>query len=152
VHAERGTAKVVEGATRSDRPIQQDRLTAWRDERTDDEMAELHRAVGDLVDFFGYSLDDPGKLDTFADSASPRRTTLTGNEIVARKTAFPAQALLLERPVVPWAGNQMLTPQAFGRLTRKGSRAAKKTAEKKAESAPQPRALLGGFRRRFRRR
>ncbi len=114
VHAERGTATWVEGATRSDKPIETTRVGAWRDELSEEQLAILRRRVGDLAPFYGYDATDPTVLDPMTVEGSPRSRTLTGTDLAVRKAAFPHLAEDLERTLTPWAGNAMLKPSAFG--------------------------------------
>jgi hypothetical protein len=116
VHAERGTARRVEGATRSDKPIGTDRLAAWTDGRTPQQMQVLVDKAGDLAGFYGYDLTDPERLSPFHVPSAPGRVTLTGTMLAERKAMFPALSAELDREITPWAGNRMLTPEAFGVL------------------------------------
>lgn len=149
VHVERGTATLVEGATRSDRPIEVDRVTAWREDRTEEEMTRLRDRTADLATFYGYDVDEPAALESMAVPGSARSKTVTGSEMALRKADMPAQSALLDRPVVGWEGNRMLTPESFGRLSRPGARAVKKAAP--APPAPPRRNLLRRVGRRLRR-
>jgi hypothetical protein len=127
VHAERGTARRVEGATRSDQPIVTDRLAAWTEGRTPQQRQVLVDRVGDLAGFYGYDLTDPEKLTPFDVPSSPGRVTMTGAMLTERIAMFPALKAEFEREITPWAGNRMLTPEAFGVLAGPG---------RKAEAAP----------------
>lgn len=134
VHAERGTAKKVEGATRSDKPIATDRIAAWADDRTPEQLAVLREKTGELAPFYGYDMDDPNALAPMvSENDGPRRKTLTGTEVAARKSEFPELKAELEREITPWAGNKMLTPDAAGIVRGSGRKTAKKTA-----AAPTP--------------
>jgi hypothetical protein len=84
-------------------------------------MARLRKRVRGLAGFFGYDLDDPARLSSFTVTGSPRGTTLTGAELRRRRADFPELARL-DKPVTPWAGNQMLTPGALGGGRRAGRR------------------------------
>lgn len=114
VHAERGTAKNVEGATRSDRPIATDRISAWVEGKTPEQLAVLTSKAGPLARFYGYDIEDTDALEPMTVPASPGRKTLTGAELAVRKGLFPELAVDFEREIVPWAGNRMLTPEAIG--------------------------------------
>jgi hypothetical protein len=120
VHAERGTARRVEGATRSDRPIATDRISAWVDDKTPEQLELLASRVEELAAFYGYHLDDPEKLDRMDVPSAPDRLTLTGTALAERKAMFPQLAAELEREVAPWAGNRMLTPDTVGLLKASG--------------------------------
>jgi hypothetical protein len=129
VHAERGTAKKVEGATRSDKPIATDRIAAWADDRTPEQLAVLRERAGELAPFYGYDMDDPTALSPMVTGTDgPRRRTLTGTEVAARKAEFPELKAELEKEITPWAGNRMLTPDAVGIVRGAGRKAAKKAA------------------------
>jgi hypothetical protein len=123
VHAERGTAQRVEGMTRSDVPIDPGRIAAWAEGRTDVQLGELRSTVGRLADFYGYDLSDPLALHSMAAEGSPRKRTLTGTELTARRAEFPDLATNFDRELTPWVGNQMLKPSAFGIVSGKGKRA-----------------------------
>jgi len=137
VHAERGTARKVEGATRSDQPIVTDRLAAWTDGRTPQQRQVLADRVGDLAGFYGYDLTDPEKLMPFHVPSAPERVTMTGTMLAERRAMFPALAAELEREITPWAGKRMLTPEAFGVLAGPG-RKAEAPAAKGAAARPKP--------------
>jgi hypothetical protein len=148
VHAERGTPQRVEGATRSDRPIVSDRIAAWSEDRPAEQLDLLRAKAGGLATLYGYDVDDSTALAPMAVPGSPRKKTLTGTEVVARRAEFPALAPELDRELTAWAGNRMLTPEAFGVLSRRGSRAAKKSTA----AAPAPEQSLGQRARRVARR
>ena len=133
VHAERGTAKKVEGATRSDKPIETDRIAAWVEDRTAEQLAVLTEKAGPLAGFYGYDTSDPHALAPITVAGSPRVKTLTGTDLAVRKAAHPQLAAALEQELTPWVGNQMLKPGALGIVEGKGRQAAKKTA---APAAP----------------
>jgi hypothetical protein len=144
VHTERGTARKVEGATRSDQPISTDRISAWTEEASDDDIAVLRKRVGGIADFFGYDLDDADRLTPLAVEGSPRHKTLTGAELARRRDEFP-ELVALDEPKTPWVGNRMLTPEALGIVTpKKGKKAA---AAKKAAAPPPPRTPVQKARR-----
>jgi hypothetical protein len=135
VHAERGTARKVEGATRSDKPIATDRITAWVADKTPEQLATLTRKAGELATFYGYDLEDPEALAPMDVPGSPGRKTLTGTELAVRKAQFPQLAAEFDREIKPWVGNRMLTPEAIGVIQGPGGRA---KAAKKASAAPPP--------------
>ena len=139
VHTERGTARRVEGATRSDKPIATDRIAAWVDDRTPRQLQVLTERVGDLAGFYGYHLDDPEKVDPMEVSSMPGRLTMTGDMLAERMVMFPQLTAELTREVTPWAGNRMLTPETLDLLT--GPPRAAKLAD--APPAPvRPRGLV----------
>lgn len=134
VHAERGTARKVEGSTRSDTPIKTDRVAAWAEDRTPQQLAVLKGKAGELAAFYGYDIEDPQALAPMTVPASSSRKTLTGTELAARKAQFPDLAPEFGREITPWAGNRMLTPDAFGIVGGQGRKATKKAP------APRPAA------------
>lgn len=144
VHAERGTAKKVEGATRSDKPIATDRIAAWAEDKTPEQLAVLKAKAGPFAPFYGYDIDDATALEPMTVPGSQHRKTLTGTEVATRKAQFADLADLLEQEITPWAGNRMLTPAAFGMVNSKGGRAAKQPAAQKAPSAAAPAPGLAG--------
>ena len=135
VHAERGTAKKVEGATRSDKPIATDRITAWVEGKTPEQLATLTTKVRDLAPFYGYDIEDPEALAPMDVPGTPGRKTLTGTELAVRKAQFPQLAAEFDREITPWAGNRMLTPEAVGIIQGPGRKA---KAAKTAKKAPPP--------------
>jgi hypothetical protein len=152
VHIERGTKKRVEGATRSDKPIQTDRIAAWAEGKTDGELGTLRERAGELAPFYGYDLSDPLALDPMALEGSPRKKTLTGTELAVRRSMFPHLADEFAREIVPWMGNRMLTPGAMGIEEHKSTRRAKKVAAAAARAEPAvPLSALARANRRVRR-
>lgn len=149
VHAERGTAKKVEGATRSDKPIATDRIAAWVEDKTPEQIAVLTAKAGALAEFYGYDVADAAALAPMTVPGSTRVMTLTGTELVARKALFPLLAKEFDRQITPWAGNQMLTPGAFGIVKGAGRKAAKKPVA--AQAAPPADGISGQVRRLARR-
>jgi hypothetical protein len=149
VHAERGTAKKVEGATRSDKPIATDRITAWVEGKTPEELAVLTAKAGALAGFYGYDVADAAALEPMTAPGSTHRKTLTGTELAARKALFPQLATELEREITPWAGNRMLTPGAIGIVKGAGRKATKKAVP--APAAPAADGISGQARRQARR-
>jgi hypothetical protein len=139
VHAERGTAKKVEGATRSDKPIATDRIAAWAVDKDPEDLAVLTEKTAALARFYGYDVTDPQALSPMEVAGSPRKKTLTGEDLAVHKAQFPELAAEFDRDIVPWAGNRMLTPDAVGIIQGAGrkAKAAKKTAAK-APSKPPP--------------
>ena len=138
VHAERGTAKKVEGATRSDKPIATDRIAAWAVDKDPEDLAVLTEKATELARFYGYDIEDPIALAPMEVSGSPRKKTLTGEDLALRKAQFPELAAEFDREIVPWAGNRMLTPDAVGIIQGAGrkAKAAKKTAKKAPPKPP----------------
>jgi hypothetical protein len=134
VHTERGTAKRVEGATRSDRPIATDRVAAWVEGRSPEELTVLTTRTRDLARFYGYDIDDPEALTPMTEPGSSRRRTLTGDDLAGRLARFPDLAENFAREITPWAGNRMLTPDTVGIVRGAGRKPAKKAA---APPAPQ---------------
>ena len=63
VHAERGTATKVEGASRSDQPIATDRVAAWTDGKTEQELTVLAERAGKLARVYGYDVQDAAALE-----------------------------------------------------------------------------------------
>jgi hypothetical protein len=138
VHAERGTAKKVEGATRSDKPIATDRIAAWVEDKTPEQLTVLSTKAGALAEFYGYDVADAAALAPMRAPGSTHVKTLTGTELAARKAQFPLLAAEFDREITPWAGNAMLTPDAFDMVKGPGRQAAKK-----AVAAPPPPAKDG---------
>jgi hypothetical protein len=60
-------------------------------------------------------------------SGSPRKKTLTGDDLATRRAEFP-QLEELDKVNTPWVGNQMLTPEAIGIVAPRKKKAAKKAA------------------------
>ncbi len=127
VHSERGTPSKVEGASRSDAPISTDRISAWTEDVTAEDIALMRKKVGGIAGFFGYDLDDATTVTPLAVEGSPRAKTLTGTELGQRRDAFPHLAQL-DEPMTPWFGNRMLTPEAIGVVAPKQKRGTKKAA------------------------
>jgi hypothetical protein len=134
VHTERGTARKVEGATRSDQPISTDRISAWAQDVSDDDIALLRKRVGGIAGFFGYDLDDPDRVTPLTIEGSPRSKTLTGAELGRRRDEFP-ELVQLDEPKTPWVGNRMLTPEALGIVAPKKGAAKEGAAKKSAAKA-----------------
>jgi hypothetical protein len=134
VHSERGTPRKVEGATRSDEAIDPSRIAAWTEKASDEEVAVLRKRVDGMAGFFGYDLDDAEVVTPMTVEGSPRQKTLTGTELGRRRDEFP-ELVQLDKPMTPWVGNQMLTPEAIGIVTPK-KKAAKQPAAKKAAAPP----------------
>ena len=132
VHGERGGPKKVEGGARTDAPISTERISAWTEEATDETVAYLNEKAGGLFEFFGYDRNDPDALTPLTVEGSPRTKTLTGTELAQRRDAFP-QLKQLDKPMTPWFGNRMLTPEAIGVAAPK-----KKRTPSKAASPPPP--------------
>jgi hypothetical protein len=132
VHGERGGPKKVEGGARTDAPISTERISAWTEEATDDNIATLEDKVGGLFAFFGYDQQDPDALTPLTVEGSPRKKTLTGTELGQRRDAFP-ELTQLDEPMTPWFGNRMLTPEAIGVAAPK-----KKRVTPKEAAAPPP--------------
>ena len=105
VHAERGTAKKVEGATRSDKPIATDRIAAWVEDKTPEQLTVLSTKAGALAEFYGYDVADAAALAPMRAPGSTHVKTLTGTELAARKAQFPLLAAEFDREITPWAGN-----------------------------------------------
>ncbi len=124
VHAERGTATRVEGASRSDRPIATDRVAAWADGRTEQQLTVLSERAGKLARVYGYDVQDAAVLEPMTVPGSPRQRTLTGTELAVRTALFPELEAELGRDITPWAGNGMLTPDAFGLVKGEGRKPA----------------------------
>jgi hypothetical protein len=122
VHAERGTAKKVEGASRSDKPIATDRVAAWTEGKTEQQLTVLTERAGRLARVYGYEVREADVLEPMTVPGSPRQKTLTGTELAARTALFPGLEAELARDITPWAGNRMLTPDAFGILKGEGRR------------------------------
>ena len=134
VHSERGTPSKVEGASRSDDPIDPSRISAWTEKVSDDDIAVMRKRVGGLASFYGYDLDD---VDTFTPMTAPgseRKKTLTGTDLAKRRAEFP-ELVELDKVNTPWVGNQMLTPEAIGIVAPKKKKAEKKVAKKAAPPA-----------------
>jgi len=138
VHEERGTPSKVEGASRSDDPIDPSRMHTWMEKVQGEDLALLKEKTRRLAPFYGYDVDDPWNLASVAVEGSPRKRTLTGSDLVARRAQF-ADLTELDTPMTPWIGNQMLTPKALGLVAPKKAKA---MAEKKA--APPPPTTAAG--------
>lgn len=137
VHSERGTPSKVEGASRSDDPIDPSRISSWTEKTTAEDIAVMRKRVGGLAAFYGYDLDDVDTFTPMTAAGSPRKKTLTGTDLTARRAEFP-ELVELDKVNTPWVGNQMLTPEAIGIVAPKKKAAGKKTAGKKAAPAPPP--------------
>jgi hypothetical protein len=86
-------------------------------------MQVLVDRVGELAGFYGYDLTNPETLTPFDVPSSPGRVTITGTMLAERIAMFPGLKAELERDITPWAGNRMLTPEAFGVLAGPGRKA-----------------------------
>ena len=122
VHEERGTPSKVEGASRSDDPIDASRIGTWLDRASAEDLAILREKTGRLAAFYGYDLDDPAASAPMTVDGSPRRRTLTGTDLRARRAQFP-ELTELDEPMTPWVGNQMLTPKTLGLVAPKKAKA-----------------------------
>jgi hypothetical protein len=138
VHAERGTARKVEGSARSDEPIAADRVSAWTEGRDPHELQVLGRKAKALAPFYGYAVDDADALAPMTVPGSPRVKTLTGTEVTVRRGQFPGLDGAFKRKVTTWPGNQMLKPSAFGLI-----KAEPRRADKAAPDAAQEAAVTG---------
>jgi hypothetical protein len=123
VHAERGTAREVEGSARSDEPIAADRVSAWQEGRDPQELEVLGEKAKALAPFYGYAVDDADAMTPMTVPGSPRAKTLTGTELTARREQFPELDGAFKRKVTTWAGNQMLKPATFGLIKAEATRA-----------------------------
>jgi hypothetical protein len=132
VLGERGAPRKVEGGARTDAPISTERISAWTEEATEENVAYLKSKADGLFEFFGYDPDDPDALAPLTVEGTARVKTLTGAELARRRDAFP-ELTQLDKPMTPWFGNRMLTPEAIGVATPKSKRAAAKAA-----AAPPP--------------
>lgn len=135
VHSERGTPSKVEGASRSDDPIDPSRISAWTEKTTSEDIAVMRKRVGGLAAFYGYDLDDVDTFTPMTASGSPRKKTLTGVDLATRRAEFPELAEL-DKVNTPWVGNQMLTPEAIGIVTPRKKKAAKKAAAAAPPTSP----------------
>jgi hypothetical protein len=97
VHRERGTARVVEGRTRSRDAIDRSRVTAWTDYVRGDDLKTLERETRAMARFFGYSFDDITLLEPLIGG----RRVVTGTELAERRAQFPEVRELHSAPVVP---------------------------------------------------
>ena len=135
VHSERGTPRKVEGASRSDEPIDPSRISTWAEKASAEELAALRAGVGRLPAFYGYHMDDVSALDPMTAEGSPRARTLTGTDLAARRAQFP-DYVELDKEMTPWFGNRMLTPDAAGIISPQKAAAPKGAAKKKAAASP----------------
>jgi hypothetical protein len=97
VHRARGTARVVEGRTRSRDAIDRSRVTAWAEHLRGDDLKTLERETGAMARFFGYSFDDITLLEPLVGG----RPVVTGTELAERRAQFPEVRELHSAPVVP---------------------------------------------------
>jgi len=134
VHSERGTPSKVEGASRSDDPIDPSRISSWTEKVSDEDTAVMRKRVGGLAAFYGYDLDDVDTFTPMTAAGSPRKKTLTGDDLATRRAEFP-ELVELDKVNTPWVGNQMLTPEAIGIVAPKKEKAEKKAAKKAAPAA-----------------
>ena len=140
VHAERGTAKKVEGATRSDKPIATDRIAAWVEDKTPEQLTVLSTKAGALAEFYGYDVADAAALAPMRAPGSTHVKTLTGTELAARKAQFPLLAAEFDREITPWAGNRDAHARCF--RAGQGSRAAR---PRRRRWPPRPRRAADGI-------
>lgn len=115
VHRTRGTAAEVEGATRSDKPIDPSRIGAWAEALDADRFARLRRGrVGRLARLLGYRADRPVPGQSWGTTADS--ILLTGSQLTR---------LMSDRPGVDWErrprpsfANRALRAEELERLRR----------------------------------
>jgi hypothetical protein len=97
----------VEGHTRSDRPLDRERVGAWASRLPDDAAALLHRPdVTAVAHYFGYHVDDPFAVDELGGTSGP---LVSGVELAARCAAFPD--VDWAHPPQPPVENALLRPE-----------------------------------------
>ena len=116
VHRGRGTAAEVEGATRSDKPIDPARVGAWVETMDEQRWARLRRVrVDRLTRALGYRADRP--LPVRAWGPSGRTGLLRGSAVPALISAWPR--VRWEQRPGPSFANRALTPQELAGLRRR---------------------------------
>lgn len=115
VHRRRGTDKEVEGATRSDEPIDPVRTSAWTATMDDERWAHLSRGrVRRVARFLGYEPTAPLPVSPWGEGTS---TGLLHGSDLPRLMAQRPGAKWDKRPRPSFA-NRPLTPQELKRLRR----------------------------------
>jgi hypothetical protein len=97
VHANRGRTARAEGRTRADDPLDATRISKWTSAIDEEGRELLHRRLGRLAEFYGYTVAEPLVL---APLAAPGTRIVDGEDLGRRMTGFEDLALL-EPPFVP---------------------------------------------------
>jgi hypothetical protein len=88
VHRERGTAAVVEGRTRSDRPLDPGRVARWADAMPPDARRLLRRETASLAEMLGYRVEAPMPVRELVPD-HPLRRVATGTDVAGLVRAHP---------------------------------------------------------------
>jgi hypothetical protein len=90
VQTGRGTKVTVEGKNRIDDPIDVSRIDKWHRLMPPGQRRALGRRLGRLAEFYGYSMDDPARLERIAPEGS---LLIRGADVHARIDRFPELGL-----------------------------------------------------------
>ncbi len=108
VQKDQGGPSKVEGRTRSDDPIDVDRVLKWTSVLDGDSRRSVSDKAGPLMRFFGYSMDDPERLTPLAESGSGPQAVVDGPALTSRLRDFsdvdlsdPAETPLADGPLNP---------------------------------------------------
>jgi hypothetical protein len=149
VHRTRGTAPLVEGRTRSQDALDENRVTAWADRIQGPALKTLEDETGGLARFFGYSFGDIGSLEPIV----PGRRIVTGAELAARRAEFPDVPELARPPIRPATDRPLDPDHVVVRLRRRGEKRRRRHRKRRqAQALAGPRngfRLLASIRRRF---
>jgi hypothetical protein len=87
VQRDKGAPQVVDGRTRSDDPVDTERVAKWMTGLDVDDRELLRREAGAWADFFGYDVDGALPTGPLAPPQSTRERLITGTELAARREA-----------------------------------------------------------------
>ncbi len=115
VHSDRGTDVEVEGATRSDRPLDASRLDAWTTTMTPERWARLHKKrVAALCRLLGYQPGQPLPASSWTDGGG---SLLDGTGV--RRRMRSGQGIRWANRQRPSLANRPLTVQDLQRLRKR---------------------------------
>lgn len=138
VQPARGAPSIVEGRTRPADAIDASRVTKWRVDMSDEDLAVVRRSTSELAAFFGYSFDDVGTLAPITSGGSDSELLCSGRDLAKRKADLGAVELDA-RPPVPLA-DRPLDPRRLGLRVREGGRT-RSLADEAPRSSADPLAL-----------
>jgi hypothetical protein len=111
VHSERGTPQQVEGRTRSDHPIDTERVSKWTAAMDERGMDLLRQRTPRIAEFFGYAVDEPVPTRPLAGEG---RVLMTAPEAVARLGEFRRKYKVFGSRPTPRLRDQPLDPRVMG--------------------------------------
>jgi Sulfotransferase family len=100
IQSGRGGKLTVEGKNRVDEPIDESRIEKWTRTLDGSARRKVQRRLGALGEFFGYSMQEPRRLDPLRDDGAQ---IIRGMDIDARIDRFPALDLRTPMPRPPAA-------------------------------------------------